>query len=216
MAQMLKGTTDLEIASRSEIAFKEAVDGAGNSCKHLDSLRTRLDFQNVDSEAESFLGGSRQTGGKEARDTRAREQWRDEPREPQRDPKSQEDTAQDQADEGQAGPSERDSFFRSGRAGRDEDEHFRPRWSRGGSYMGLSSLLRGWGQMRANHNGWPMFNKRLMNYPRFKKEWEAYRQVYHARMSNDLAAKTLREKCVSRDAVKMIVPWRTWMRCGRP
>jgi hypothetical protein len=72
--------------------------------------------------------------------------------------------------------------------------------------MGLSGLLRGWGQMRANPNGWPMFNKRLMNYPRFKKEWEAYRQVYHARMSNDLAAKTLRKKCVSRDAVKMISP----------
>jgi hypothetical protein len=42
-----------------------------------------------------------------------------------------------------------------------------------------------------------------VNYPRFKKECEAYRQAYHAMVRNDLAAKTLREKCVSGDAVKM-------------
>jgi hypothetical protein len=58
--------------------------------------------------------------------------------------------------------------------------------------------------MRANNNGWPMFNGRFVNYPQFKKEWQAYRQAYHALVSNDLAAKTLREKCVSGEAVNMI------------
>jgi hypothetical protein len=57
MAQMLKGTTDPEIASRAQKAFKEAIKAASNSCKRLDSLRTRLNFQSVDSEAQSFLGG---------------------------------------------------------------------------------------------------------------------------------------------------------------
>ncbi len=31
-----------------------------------------------------------------------------------------------------------------------------------------------------------------------------YRQTYHTKVSNDLAAKTLREKCVSGEALKMI------------
>ncbi len=56
MAHMMKRTTDLDVVSRAEKAFKEAIEAAGNSCKHLDSLRTRLNFQNVDFEAE-FLGG---------------------------------------------------------------------------------------------------------------------------------------------------------------
>jgi hypothetical protein len=47
--------TDPEIASWAKKAFKEAVEAAGNSSKDLDSLRTRMDFQGVDSEAESFL-----------------------------------------------------------------------------------------------------------------------------------------------------------------
>ncbi len=43
-----------------------------------------------------------------------------------------------------------------------------------------------------------------MHYLRFRKESSAYRQTYHAMVSNDLAAKTLWEKCVSGDKVKMI------------
>jgi hypothetical protein len=31
-----------------------------------------------------------------------------------------------------------------------------------------------------------------------------YRQTYHIKVSNDLAAKTLREKCVNGEALKMI------------
>jgi hypothetical protein len=58
--------------------------------------------------------------------------------------------------------------------------------------------------MRANDSGWLTFNGRFVNCLRFRKEWEAYRQAYHAMVSNDLAAKTLGEKCVSGEAVKMI------------
>jgi hypothetical protein len=43
-----------------------------------------------------------------------------------------------------------------------------------------------------------------VNYPRFKKEWVAYRETYHSVVNDDLAAKTLREKCVKGDAWKMV------------
>jgi hypothetical protein len=68
----------------------------------------------------------------------------------------------------------------------------------------LTGLLRGWGQMKANYSGWPTFVGMFVNYPRFKKEWRAYRETYHSVMSDDLAAKTLREKCVKGDAWKMV------------
>jgi hypothetical protein len=117
MALMLKGTTDPEIVSSVEKAFKEAIEVAGKSCEHLDSFRTRL---NMDSEAESFPRG-RQASGKEARDIQARGQGRDEPSEPQHDPEARKTPTRDQADKGRPGPGGRDSFFRSGRAVRDED-----------------------------------------------------------------------------------------------
>jgi hypothetical protein len=43
-----------------------------------------------------------------------------------------------------------------------------------------------------------------VNYPRFKKERWAYRETYHFVMNNDLASKTLRERCVKGDAWKMV------------
>jgi hypothetical protein len=42
MAHMLKRMTDPEIVSRAEKAFKEEIEAAGNSCKCLDNLWTRL------------------------------------------------------------------------------------------------------------------------------------------------------------------------------
>jgi hypothetical protein len=58
--------------------------------------------------------------------------------------------------------------------------------------------------LKANDSGWPTFDSRFVNYPRFKKEWRAYRKTYHSVVSNDLEAKTLREKCVKGDAWKMV------------
>ncbi len=43
-----------------------------------------------------------------------------------------------------------------------------------------------------------------VSYPRFKKEWKAYRQTYHSAVSNDLAARTLRDKCLQGDALQMM------------
>ncbi len=49
-----------------------------------------------------------------------------------------------------------------------------------------------------------MFNGKYVNYSRFKKEWVAYRETYHSIVNDDLAAKTLREKCVKGDAWRMV------------
>jgi hypothetical protein len=68
----------------------------------------------------------------------------------------------------------------------------------------LAALLRGWGQLRANDSGWLTFDGRYANYPRFKREWVAYREMYHSVVNDDLAAKTLREKCVKGDALRMV------------
>jgi hypothetical protein len=68
----------------------------------------------------------------------------------------------------------------------------------------LTALLRGWGQLRANDSGWPVFDGRYASYPRLKKEWVAYRETYLSIVNDNLAAKTLREKCVKGDAHKMI------------
>jgi hypothetical protein len=53
----------------------------------------------------------------------------------------------------------------------------------------LATLLRGWGQLKANDSGWPVFNGKYVNYPRFKKEWVAYRETYHSVVNDDLAAR---------------------------
>jgi hypothetical protein len=68
----------------------------------------------------------------------------------------------------------------------------------------LAALLRGWGQLRANDNGWPTFDGRYASYPRFKREWIAYRETYHSIVNDDMSAKPLREKCVKGDAHKII------------
>ncbi len=65
-------------------------------------------------------------------------------------------------------------------------------------------FMRSFGQMQANDSGWPTFDGRYISYPQFKKKWEAYRQTYHSAVSNDLAARTLRDKCLQGDALQMV------------
>jgi hypothetical protein len=68
----------------------------------------------------------------------------------------------------------------------------------------LVDVVRGWGQLKANDGGWPTFDGRHASYPCFKREWMAYRETYHSVVSNDLAAKALRDKCIKRDALRMV------------
>ncbi len=51
----------------------------------------------------------------------------------------------------------------------------------------LATLLQSWGQLKANNSGWPVFDGKYVNYPRFKKEWVAYRKTYHSIVNDNLA-----------------------------
>jgi hypothetical protein len=68
----------------------------------------------------------------------------------------------------------------------------------------LVDVLHGWGQPKANDSGWPTFDGRYASYPRFKREWRAYRETYHSAVNNDLAAKALRDRCIKGDALRMV------------
>jgi hypothetical protein len=103
------------------------------------------------------------------------------------------------------GPTENGAVAKSWRPPAEElgEENRTVETSRGGT-EGLASVLRGWGQLKANNSGWPTFDGRYASYPRFKREWTAYRETYHSVVSDDLAAKTLRENCVKGDALQMV------------
>jgi hypothetical protein len=92
------------------------------------------------------------------------------------------------------------SFFRTGRVEPGRAKPGRVEGERdGGGQAGsvdLTNILQGWGQLRANDSRWPIFDGKFVNYPRFKMEWRAYRETYHSVVNDDLAGKTLREKCV--------------------
>jgi hypothetical protein len=69
--------------------------------------------------------------------------------------------------------------------------------------------------MQANDSGWPVFDGRYASYPRFKKEWGAYRETYHSAVNDDLAARALRDKCIKGDALRMVSHLDDCGRCGR-
>ncbi len=68
----------------------------------------------------------------------------------------------------------------------------------------LLDFMRGLGHMQANDSGWPVFDGRYASYPRYKKEWRAYRETYHSAVNNDLAARALRDRCRKEDALRMV------------
>ncbi len=68
----------------------------------------------------------------------------------------------------------------------------------------LLDFMRGFGHMQANDSGWPAFDGRYASYPRFKKEWKAYRETYHSAVNTELAARALRDKCLKGDALRMV------------
>jgi hypothetical protein len=68
----------------------------------------------------------------------------------------------------------------------------------------LLDFMRSFGQMRANDSGWPVFDGRYASYPQFRKEWKAYRETNHSAVNNDLAARTLRDKCLKGDTLQMV------------
>jgi hypothetical protein len=68
----------------------------------------------------------------------------------------------------------------------------------------LSALMRGMMNAQANDNGWPTFSGKFMEYPRFRREWWAYRQTYHRHVRDELVCRCLKEKSLASNVRVMV------------
>jgi hypothetical protein len=68
----------------------------------------------------------------------------------------------------------------------------------------VADLVRCLAGAQANNSGWPMFNGKYVEYPRFRKEWWAYRQTYHGHVSDELACRSLKERSLA-SSVQILV-----------
>jgi hypothetical protein len=57
---------------------------------------------------------------------------------------------------------------------------------------------------QANDSGWPTFSGKYVEYPRFRKEWWAYRQTYHGHVRDKLVCRSFKEKSLA-SSVKVLV-----------
>jgi hypothetical protein len=64
--------------------------------------------------------------------------------------------------------------------------------------------MRGMMNAQANDNGWPTFNGKFVEYPRFRKEWWAYRQTYHGHVRDELVCRSLKEKSLASHVRQMV------------
>ncbi len=170
LGRALRETMPEGLNDRVEEAIKESVAIAARGRRYVDHVKTRLDFSKDSESGSSRAAAGAAPGGWQT----AEEELGEEPKE--------------ELGEELGGPAE---GVEGG--GESEDEaagtkRAAPRY--------LMDFMRSFGQMQANDSGWPTFDGRYVSYPRFKKEWEAYRQTYHSAVSNNLAARTLRDKCL--------------------
>jgi hypothetical protein len=68
----------------------------------------------------------------------------------------------------------------------------------------VADLVRCLAGAQANDSGWPTFNGKYVEYPRFRKEWWAYRQTYHAHMKDELACRSLKERSLA-SSVRILI-----------
>ncbi len=61
----------------------------------------------------------------------------------------------------------------------------------------MSDLMRGMMNAQANDSGWPTFSGKYVEYPRFRKEWWAYRQTYHGHVRDELVCWSLKERSLA-------------------
>jgi hypothetical protein len=72
---------------------------------------------------------------------------------------------------------------------------------RGGDMATLMRRLLG---AQANNGGWPTFSGKYVEYPRFRKEWWAYRQTYHGHIRDELVCRSLKGKSLA-SSIKILV-----------
>jgi hypothetical protein len=63
----------------------------------------------------------------------------------------------------------------------------------GGAGNELAVLMQRLMGALANDSGWPTFNGKYVEYPRFQKEWWANRQTYHGHVRDKLVCCRLKE-----------------------
>ncbi len=179
LGQALKDAVPESLKDRVEEAMRESVAAVTKGRRYVDHVRARLDFSKDSESSSSKPAAGAAPGGWQtvAEELGEELEVRPEDEEPGRPAEGLE----------AGGEPERETTGTRGTA---------PRY--------LVKFMRNFGQMRANDSGWPMFDGRYVSYPRFKKEWGAYRQTYHSAVSNDLAARTLRDKCLQGDALRMV------------
>jgi hypothetical protein len=66
-----------------------------------------------------------------------------------------------------------------------------------GSGRGIVSPHAGMINAQANDSGWPTFSGKYVEYPRFCKEWWAYRQTYHRHVRDELVCRSLKERSLA-------------------
>jgi hypothetical protein len=79
-----------------------------------------------------------------------------------------------------------------------------PRPRMGGTGNELTALMQGLMGAQANDSGWPTFIGKYVEYPRFRKEWWAYRQTYHGHVRDELVCRSLKEKSLA-SSVQLLV-----------
>ncbi len=177
VGRALRETVPEGLKDRVEEAVKESVAIAAKGRRYVDHVRARLDFSKDSESSSSKAAAGAAPGG-----------WQT----------AAEELGEELGEEAEE-PGEPIEGLGLGVVPEDEAAGTRraaPRY--------LVDFMRSFGQMRANDSGWPTFDGRYVSYPRFKKEWEAFRQTYHSAVSDDLAARTLRDKCLQGDALQMV------------
>ncbi len=89
-----------------------------------------------------------------------------------------------------------------------------PRATPGGAGDKLANLMPGLMGAQANDSGWPTFSGKYAEYPRFQKEWWAYRRTYHGNERDELVYRSLKERSLT-SSVKILVNniedlWEAW------
>jgi hypothetical protein len=181
LGRALKDAVPEGLKDRVEEALKESVAVAAKGRRYVDHVRARLDFSKDSESSGSRAAAGAAPGGWQ---TAAEEIG---------------EAIEEEFGEETEGPGRPTGGFEAG----DEPERETP-GVRDAAPRYLVEFMRSFGQMRANDSGWPAFDGPYVSYPRFKKEWRAYRQTYHSAVSDDLAARTLRDKCLQGDALQMV------------
>ncbi len=181
LGQALRDAVPESLKERVEEAMKETVAMAAKGRQYVDHVRAWLDFSKDSESSSSRAATGAAPGG-----------WRT--------------AVEELGEELEEGPGEEDGEQGGVAAGpATSGEPAEEASGAGGAASRyLVEIMRSFGQMRANDSGWPTFDGQFVSYPRFKREWGAYRQTYHAAVGDDLAARTLRDKSLQGDACQMV------------